>query len=251
MGSQRVDETSVRAFWRFDRTKSTVMRGMDVSNSEACAFTGETAWAEGRNPAFVGELSEGIRLIHELAQLAGAEELLNRRHKWLRIHQLSRGEGIGFTNRHPLLDDSLQAIQANANLVLKELSNRTNATITQVIDVIKACATDIKLEIDEVVESRQDILVGEGANRVGNCEPKLFIDLVTTHTTKVVTLGVKEAGLQQLLATAHRGGFAWTQLFIELKERLILRTNSLVVRGLDRLFVVLGVPELVDNIVVG
>ena len=92
MGSQRVNETSVRAFWGLNRAKPAVMRGVNISNSEACAFAGEATWAESRNPAFVGELSKGIRLIHELAQLAGAEELLNRRHKWLGIHQLSRRE---------------------------------------------------------------------------------------------------------------------------------------------------------------
>ena len=119
------------------------------------------------------------------------------------------------------------------------------------IDVVKACATHIKLKIDEVVEGRENILMREGADRIGNREPQLFIDLVTANTSKVVTLGVKESGLQQLLATTHRRWFPWTQLFIELQERLILGANALVVRGLDRFFVVLGVPELVDNIVVG
>ena len=64
------------------------------------------------------------------------------------------------------------------------------------IDVVKACATHIKFEIDEVVEGRKNILMSEGADRIGNREPQLFIDLVTAHTSKVVTLGVKEAGLQ-------------------------------------------------------
>ena len=58
--------------------------------------------------------------------------------------------------------------------------------------------------------------MGEGPNRIGNGEPQLFIDLVTAHTTEVVALGIKEAGLQQLLATTHRWWFTWTQLFVEL-----------------------------------
>ena len=92
MGSQRVDETSVRAFWSLNRAKTTVMRRVNVSHSKARAFTGKATWSKSRDPALVRELSQRIRLIHELAQLTGAEELFDRRDKWLGIHQLSRGE---------------------------------------------------------------------------------------------------------------------------------------------------------------
>ena len=92
MGSQRVDETGVRALWSLNRAKTTVMRRMNVSHSKACTFSGEATWAKSRNPALVRQLRQRIGLIHELAQLTGAEELFNRRHKWLGIHQLSRGE---------------------------------------------------------------------------------------------------------------------------------------------------------------
>ena len=65
---------------------------MDIANSKTGTLPGEATWTEGRNTALVGELSQGIGLIHELAQLTGAKEFLNRRHEGLWIHQLSWSE---------------------------------------------------------------------------------------------------------------------------------------------------------------
>ena len=134
----------------------------------------------------MGQLGQRIGLVHELTQLARAEELLDRSDQGFGIHQLSWGEGVGFTNRHPLLDDALQPVQANANLVLKQFTDRTDAAIAQVIDVIEAGAADIKLEVDQLIKGGDHDLMGEGAHRVGDGEAQLLVDLVAgayTHLT--------------------------------------------------------------------
>ena len=128
-------------------------------------------------------------MIHELRKLTAPKEIPDHSRESFGVDQFLWSHGIQplIKKRHALFDKSLGASQPNATLIGQQLTNGPDTTASQVIDVIKACATDIKLEIDEVVESRQDILVGEGANLVGNCEPKLFIDLVTAHTTEVIT----------------------------------------------------------------
>ncbi|CAI8437792.1 MAG: Uncharacterised protein [Cyanobium sp. ARS6] len=98
------------------------------------------------------ELSQWIGLIHELTQLTGAEELLDGSDQGLGIDQLSRGERVGFTNRHAFLDDSLKAIETHANLVLKQLTHRAHPAIAEVIDVIEARSADIKLKVDQIIE---------------------------------------------------------------------------------------------------
>ena len=125
---------------------------MDIAYSETGALAGETTRSKGRDTALVSELRQGIGLIHELAQLAGAEELLDRRHQRLRVHQLSRSEGIGLTNGHPLLDDSLQAVQAHTHLVLKQLAHRAHPSVAEVVNVVKAGTTDVQLKIDQVIQ---------------------------------------------------------------------------------------------------
>ena len=164
----------------------------------------------------MGELSQRIGLIHELAQLTGAKELLDGSHQGLWIHQLCWSERIGFTNRHSLFDDPFESVQSHTNLVLKQFANRTNATITKVVNVIKACPTDIQFQVDQIIQSGKHVLVGEGAHRVWNREAEFFIDLVTTNATEVVALGIKETGLQKLLTATHRRRLAGAELFIQL-----------------------------------
>ena len=126
----RVDQTSVGAFRRLNRAETAVVGGVNVADGEAGTLTGETAGSKGRDAALVGELSQRVGLVHELAQLAGAEELLDRRHQWLGVHQLGRGERIGLADCHPLLDDSLEAVEAHPHLVLQQLAHGTNAAVT-------------------------------------------------------------------------------------------------------------------------
>ena len=250
VGGQGVDQTGVRAFRRLDRAETAVMGGMDITDSKAGALPGETTRSKGRNAALVGQLSQRVRLIHELAQLAGAEELLDRRHQWLGVHQLGRGERIGLADRHPLLDDSLEAVEAHPHLVLQQLAHGTNAAVAQVIDVVEAGATDIQLEVDQVVEGGEHVLMGEGAHRVGDGEAELFVDLVATNPAEVVALGVEEAGLQELLTTTHRGWFTWTQFLVKLQQGLVFRADALIIRGINRLFVELRVTQLIEHVVV-
>src|ERR1044072_7946152 len=69
------DESDVRTFRRLDRTDAPIVRRMDVAHFEPGALTRETARSKCRETAFVRDLREWIRLVHELRQLARAEEL--------------------------------------------------------------------------------------------------------------------------------------------------------------------------------
>ena len=192
------------------------MRGVNIADGEACTLTGETAGSKGRDSALVGELSQRVRLIHELAQLAGAEELLDGRHQWLGVHQLRWSQRIGFTDGHPFLDDPLETVQTHTNLVLQEFTDRPHAAVAKVVDVIEAGAADIQLQVDQVIEGREHVLMGEGAHRVWDGEAELLVDLVAADPTEVVALGIEETGLQQLLTTTHRGGLTRPQFLVEL-----------------------------------
>lgn len=60
---QRVDQTDVRAFRRFDWTYATVVGRVYVSNFKACAFTGQTARAECGDTTFVRNLRQRVVLV--------------------------------------------------------------------------------------------------------------------------------------------------------------------------------------------
>ena len=203
MGGQGVDQTGVGTFRRLNRAETAVVGGVNVADSEAGTLTGETAGSKSRDAALVGELSQRVRLVHELAQLAGAEELLDRRHQGLGIDQLCGGQRIGFSDGHPFLDDPLETVQTHTNLVLQEFTHGTHAAVAEVVDVIEAGAANIQLQVDQVIEGGEHVLMGEGAHRVGDGETQLLVDLVAADPTEVVALGIEETCLQQLLTTTH------------------------------------------------
>ena len=89
------------------------------------------------------------------------------------------------------------------------------------VDVVGAA--QVKFQIDQVVDRRQNILRGQHAHRVGNIQVQLAVDLVTAHLAQVVALGIKEARIQQLLTTRNRRRFARSQLAVQLHQRFFFR----------------------------
>src|SRR5439155_24720401 len=83
--AQRRDEADVRAFRRLDRADAAVMRRVHVAHLEPRALTAEAARSEGAEPPLVGDLRERVRLVHELAQLRGPEELADGGHDRLAV----------------------------------------------------------------------------------------------------------------------------------------------------------------------
>ncbi len=63
---QGVDEADVRTFRRLDRAYAAVVGRMHVADFEAGTLAGQTARAEGRNTALVGDFGQRVGLVHEL-----------------------------------------------------------------------------------------------------------------------------------------------------------------------------------------
>ena len=90
VGRQRIDQTDVRAFGRFNRADAAIMGGMHVADFEAGALTRQTARAKGRKAALMGDFGERVGLVHELRQLRGAEEFTHRSGGGLGVDQIMR-----------------------------------------------------------------------------------------------------------------------------------------------------------------
>ncbi len=86
----------------------------------------------------MSHLRQRIDLIHELRQLAAAEEITNHRRKCLRIDQLIRSHVIRclIKDRHALLHQALCAGQTDAALIGQQLTHRSHTAAAQMIDVI-------------------------------------------------------------------------------------------------------------------
>ena len=120
---QGVDEPDIGALRGLDGAHATVVCRVYVSHLEPGTLPGEPAGAQRRNPALVGDLRQGIGLVHELGQLAGAEELLHHRGNRLRVDQLLRREVLRLRHAQSLADGAFHAHQADPELVLDQLTD--------------------------------------------------------------------------------------------------------------------------------
>ena len=71
---QRRDQADVRAFRRFDRADSAVVRNVHVAHFEARTLAVQAAGPKGRQTPLVRELRQRIGLVDHLRKLAAAEE---------------------------------------------------------------------------------------------------------------------------------------------------------------------------------
>ena len=118
VGGQAADEADVGPFRSFDGADAAVVAVVDVAHVEAGAVPAQAAGAQSAQAALVGEFRQRIGLVHELAELAAAEELLHGRHHGADIDE-GAGRGLfGIGDGHAFADYPLHAQEADAELVL-------------------------------------------------------------------------------------------------------------------------------------
>ena len=132
---------------------------MHVAHFEAGAFAGQTARSQRGDTALVGDLRQRVGLVHELRQLAGAEEFLDRRRDRLGIDQVVRHQVVGFGLAETLLDGTFDARQTGTELVFGQFAHRAHAAIAQVVDVVDLAAPVAQLDQD--LDHCDDIFVGQ------------------------------------------------------------------------------------------
>ena len=147
---KRADEADVRTFRRLDRAHAAVVREVHVADLEAGPLPRQAARAERAEAAAVGQTGQRVDLVHELAQLAGAEELLDRGHDRPDVDEGLRRDRLHVLRGHALLDDALHAGQADAHLVLDQLTDRTDAAVGEVVLVVEAVARRAVGEVQQV-----------------------------------------------------------------------------------------------------
>jgi len=174
-GRQRVDEADVRPLRRFNGADAAVVRGVDVAHLEARALARQSAGAERRDAALVGDLRQRVRLVHELRELRGAEELARRRRGRLGVDEIVRHDRIDLHRAHALADRALHAHEAEAVLILHQLADGAHATVAQVVDVVHLAAA--VLELQQRLEDRQDVFLAQRAQAVVRLEAEARVHL--------------------------------------------------------------------------
>ena len=155
IGRERADQADVRTFRRLDRTDAAVVRVVDVAHFEAGALARETARPERREAALVRQLGQRVRLVHELRELRGAEELFDRGDDRTDVDERLRRDRFDVLHGHALAHDALEAQQADAELVLQQFADRTDATVAEMIDVV--LGDDAGRDFDQAANDRDHV----------------------------------------------------------------------------------------------
>ena len=112
------------------------MAVVNVADVEGGSLTAQAAGAECRHTALVSKLGQGVCLIHELRQGAGAEELLDRRGHGTDIYKTLRSYDVEILQGHTLADNTLHTGEADAELVLQQLADAADAAVAEVVDIV-------------------------------------------------------------------------------------------------------------------
>ena len=160
VGRQRADQTDVRAFRRFNRADTGIVGIVYVANLEGGAVTVQTAGAQSGQTALVGQFSQRVVLVHELRQLGGTEEFLNRRR-----HGTDGNQGIGLIvsravlRAHALADVALHAAQSRAELILQQFADTAQAAVAEVVNVVRRA--DAVGQTQQIADGGHHVVIGD------------------------------------------------------------------------------------------
>ena len=251
---QRADQADVRTLGRLDRAHAPVVRLVDVAHLDRRALAGQAAGAERRQAAAVREAAQRVRLVHELRELRGTEELLERRDDRPDVDDRLRRDRVDVLGRHPLADDALHAVEADAERLLNELADRAQAPVAEVLVLVELApdllrARDVHRVLGEVLRLLVDaeldrqrhepaheldqVAVREHADVGVDVELEARVELVAADARQVVALGVEEERAQERLRVLERRRLARPLLLEDLDEGRLARLGEVLERQVD------------------
>ncbi len=233
---------------------------MHVAHLEAGALALEAALAERRHAALVRDLGQRVVLVHELRELRGAEELLDRGGHRLRVDHVLRVDLLVLGQRQALLDRALDAHQPDAEGDFRHLADAAHAAVAEVVDVVHLAVA--VLDRDQRAQHVHDVghvvavlgdqrlaglvlaLLGHGREVAAVeqdarlLEPALdaglgealrhravhaAVELHAAHGRQVVALGVEEQVVEQVLGRVLGRRLARAHHPVDLDQRLEAR----------------------------
>ena len=269
---QGADQADVRALRRLDRAHAAVVGRVHVAHLDRRALAREAAGAEGAEAPPVRQAGQAVRLVHELAELGGAEELLQRGHDRADVDDRLRRDRVRVLGREALADDALHPVEADAEGLLDELADGAQAAVAEVLVLVEVVgdrlarhrdrlggvvlgvvgllghAEDLR-QLDELAHERDDVVLGQRARLEVDVEAEALVELVAPDAREVVALGIEEELVEQVARVVDARRLARALLAEQLDQRALLGAGLLRV-GLDRVLDVERVPEATEDLLV-
>jgi hypothetical protein len=202
-----------------------------VADLHAGPLTGQTTRTQRRQAALVGQARERVGLVHELGQLAGAEELLDGGDDRPDVDQGLRRDRLDVLGRHPLADDALHAGEADPDLVLDQLADGAQAAVAEVVDVVDAVVG--LAGVQRTTYSMVATMSSSVSVQVpcGHLDAELLVDLVAADLGQVVALGLKKRFSSSAWRRLARRRLARPQLAVDVEQGLVLPGDVVLLEG--------------------
>ncbi len=223
----------------------------------------------------MAQAAQRVRLVHELAQLRGAEELLQRGHDRADVDDRLRRDRVGVLGGEALAHDALHAVEADPEGLLDQLADGAQAAVAEVLVLVevirdrlarhgdglgRVVAGDLPVvvlgqpevarQLHQLADQRDDVVVGQDPGVEVDVQAQALVELVAADAREVVALGVEEELVEQVAGVLDRRRLARALLLEQLDQRALLRARDLGV-GVDGVADVEAVVEELEDLFVG
>ncbi len=123
----------------------------------------------------MGHFRQGIVLVHELRQLTGTKELLDRCSHRFCIDDVLRHQAFRLNHAEAFTYGTFNAYKADTKNVFGHLPYGTNTSITQVIDVVDR--TVAVTNINKHLHDRQDVFLVQRTEPFGTVARQTSVEL--------------------------------------------------------------------------
>ena len=147
IGCQRVNQADIRTFRCLDRTHSSIMGIVNVSNLKTGSVSGQTAWSQCGETTFMRQLGQRVILVHKLGQLRTSEEFFNCRCHRFNINQRLWRNALQVLSCHSLANHTFHTGKADTVLVLQKFTNGTDTAIAQMVNIVIISNTIFQVNI--------------------------------------------------------------------------------------------------------
>ena len=178
VGGQVGDQTDVGTFRGLNGAHPAIVAVMDVPDIKGGPVPGQTAGAQGGHTPLVGQLCQGVGLVHELGQRGGAKELLNGSRHRTDVNEGLGGDNVQVLNGHSLPNHPFHPAKTDAELVLEQFAHAAQAAVAQVVNVVRGAHA-----------------VGEGAQVVDGGHHVIHNDVLGHQVVLALGHGLLQGGL--------------------------------------------------------